>query len=210
MRRRREGSDRPPADRPITSEPVGMRRSKGGVRFGACTGVRPFAPRSRVGESLRVRQVGSFGFLWAEPAGSFGRRARTRRRGGRAAGARHEADGAHLYSGRFLRGRSADGPPRPHRVMRHSTRRRPSSCSLKGAPMWIVLARATDEQVVMHVSERRLWLRDFQLRTRNSKRIFGDGYARSRRRPFTNVSTYTAQFGLSRRAPERCCERNAP
>ena len=59
------------------------------MRFGACTGVvRPFSPRSRGGERLRVRQVGSFGFLWAEPAGSFGRRARTRRRGGRAAGAR--------------------------------------------------------------------------------------------------------------------------
>ena len=89
MRRCREGWIRPPADRPITSEPVGMRRSKGGVCFGACTGVvRPFSPRSRGGERLRVRQVGSFGFLWAEPAGSFGRRARTRRRGGRVAGAR--------------------------------------------------------------------------------------------------------------------------
>ena len=39
------------------------------MRFGACTGVRPVAPRSRGGERLRVRQVGSFGFLWAEPAG---------------------------------------------------------------------------------------------------------------------------------------------
>ena len=76
--------------------------------------------------------------------------------------------------------------------------------------MWIVLARATDEQVTMHVRERRLWLREIQLWTRNSKRIFGDGYARSRRRPLTNVSTYSAQFGLSLWAPERRCERNAP
>ena len=76
--------------------------------------------------------------------------------------------------------------------------------------MLIVLARATDVQVAMHVSERRLWIREIQLRKRNSKRIFGDGYARSRRRPLTNVSTYSAQFGLSHRAPERRCERNAP
>ena len=47
--------------------------------------------------------------------------------------------------------------------------------------MLIVLARATDEQVTMHMRERRLWFRGIQLRS--SKRIFGDGYARSRRRP---------------------------
>ena len=76
--------------------------------------------------------------------------------------------------------------------------------------MWMVLARATDEQVAMHVRERRLWMREIQLRTRNSKRIFGDGYARSRRRPLTYDSTYTAQFGLTHRASERRCERNAP
>ena len=75
--------------------------------------------------------------------------------------------------------------------------------------MLIVLARATDEQVAMHVIDRRLWIREIQLRPRNSKRIFGDGYARSRRRSFTNVSTYSAQFGLSQRAPERRCGRNA-
>ena len=71
--------------------------------------------------------------------------------------------------------------------------------------MLIVLARATDEQVAMHVSERRLWIRDCGLEIQNASLV-----TVSRARDGARSQTSAPQFGLSQRAPERRCERNAP
>ena len=158
------------AQTPREGGPVGGRRSKGGVRFGACTGVRPFSPRSRGGERLRVRQVGSFGvpvgraswFLWPQSAHAATRPAR----GGRAAEA-----SAHILKVDVF---SAVDQPTDLRVA-------PVKCGIEQVGhlrarfreplLLIVLARATDEQVAMHVSERRLWMRDCALEIQNASLV---------------------------------------
>ena len=81
--------------------------------------------------------------------------------------------------------------------------------------MWIVLARATDEQVAMHVRERRLRIREIQLvleiqlRPQNASLVTVTR-ARDGARIQSTAHKLQINCTVSQRTPERRCERNAP